>query len=81
MPSSKMKRAIDKRDIQVHSGVLQLDDYKWSLKNWDGELLATQDFMVSSQGEAAKKQSIAMGRYTLVRSIVMFGDVPVYVQT
>ena len=78
MPSSKVMRAKDKRDIQVHAGALLLDKYKWSLKNWDGELLATQHFMISSQGGAAKIHSKALGRYTLVRNIVMFDDVPVY---
>ena len=52
MPSSKVRRAKDKRDIQVHSGALQLADYKWSLKNWNGQLLATQFHMISSQGES-----------------------------
>ena len=70
MPSNKVKRAKEKRDIQVHSGALKLADYKWSLKTWDGDLLATQHFMISSQEEAAKLHSISMGRYTLVRNIV-----------
>ena len=51
IPSSKVVRANDTRDIQVHKGPLQLSNYKWSLKNWDGQLLATQFFMVSSDGE------------------------------
>ena len=78
MPSSKVRRAKEKRDIQVHSGALQLADYKWSLKNWDGQLLATQHFMISSQGGAGKQQTEAMGRYTLMRTIVLSKCSPVY---
>ena len=78
LPSSKVIRAKDKRDIQVHSGALNLSDYKWSLKNWEGELLATEHFMISSQGEAAIIQHQAMGRYTLARNIVMYDGIPVY---
>ena len=78
MPGCKVKRAKDKRDIQVHAGALYLADYKWSLKNWAGELIATQHFKISSEGDAAKKQSICMGRYTLVKNIVMQDDSPVY---
>jgi len=78
MPSDKVKRAKEKRDIQVHLGALTLADYKWSLKNWDGNLLATQHFMVSSQGEAARHQPLSMGRYTLAKNIVTCGDSPVY---
>ena len=72
-------RAKEKRDIQVYNGGdLFLSHYRWSLKNWKGELLATEHFMVSSQGEAAKKHSIAIGRYTLSRTIVMHDDSSVY---
>ena len=78
MPGSKVKRAKDKRDIQVHAGALHLADYKWSLKNWEGELIATQHFKISSEGDAAKNQNICMGRYTLVKNIVMHDDSPVY---
>jgi hypothetical protein len=48
------------------------------LKTWDGDLLATQHFMVSSRGEAVKHQFSSMGRYTLARNIVMYDDCPVY---
>ena len=78
MPSSKVKRAREKRDIQVHPGELVLANYKWSLKNWDGELLATQHFMVRSEGRAAYLQSARMGRYTLVGNILCNGKYPVY---
>ena len=80
MPSSEVSRVKDKRDIQIFPGSLQLADYKWSLRNWDGELLATQHFMVSSQGRAVKVHSYVMGRYTLVKNMVMFGGIPVYKQ-
>ena len=78
MPSSKVRRAKDKRDIQVHSGALQLADYKWSLKNWDGQLLATQFYMISSQGGAGKYHPRKMGRYTLMKTIVLSEYSPVY---
>ena len=78
MPSSKVKRAKERRDIQVHDGELTLANYKWSLKNWDGDLLATQHFMVSSEGEAAKEYEKKMGRYTLCTNIVMQDNTPVY---
>ena len=55
MPSSKVRRAKDKRDIQVYTGNLILSEYKWSMKNWSGELLATQHFMIRSEGQAAVK--------------------------
>ena len=80
MPSIKVKRAQEKRDIQVYTGALQLSDYKWSLKNWDGELLATEHFMISSQGLAVHDQTDLMGRYTLARNIVMYDYSPVYKQ-
>merc|ERR1719186_84513 len=78
MPSSKVKRAKEKRDIQVCAGELCLDEYKWSLKNWEGELLATQYFMISSEGEASKIRYTSMGRYTLCKNIVMYDGHPVY---
>ena len=46
MPSTMVRRARERRDIQVHDGVLVLANYKWSLKNWEGDLLATQHYMV-----------------------------------
>ena len=58
MLSSKVTRAKDRRDIQVHTGHILLTDYKWSLKNWKGELLATQHFMVSSEGKAAEEHPV-----------------------
>jgi len=67
----KVSMANDKRDIQVHNGPLKLFDYKWNLKNWDGQLLVTQYFMVTSNGRAREKCVGCMGRYTLVRNIVM----------
>ena len=70
IPSSKVVRANDTRDIQVHKGPLPLCDYKWSLKNWDGDLLATQYFMVSSEGRAKEHQGGCMGRYTIVRDVL-----------
>ena len=78
MPSSKVKRAKDKRNIQVHTGELHLADYKWTLKSWEGEFLATQHFRVSSEGGASRAQGKCMGKYTLVRTIVMYQGIPVY---
>merc|ERR1712179_257643 len=71
IPSSKVARAKDTRNIHGYKGSLQLNDYKWNLKNWGGELLATQYFMVSSEGGAKEHQDGAMGRYTLAGDIVM----------
>ena len=71
IPSSRVVRANDTRDIQIHKGPLQLKDYKGNLKNWDGQLLATRFFMVSSEGNAKEYQCCYMGRYILVRDIVM----------
>merc|ERR1712179_645918 len=71
MPSSNVVRAKDTRDIQIHKGPLLLCDYKWNLKNWDGKLLATQFFMVSSEGKAKEHQGRCLGRYTIIRNIVM----------
>ena len=59
-------------------GELILSNYNWNLKSWDGKLLATQNYMVSSQGEAARQHSYAMGRYTLCQNFVTPGDMPVY---
>ena len=59
-------------------GELKLADYNWSLKTWEGKLLATQHFMVSSQGEAANKHRYSMGRYTLCPNFVTPGCIPVY---
>ena len=70
IPSSKVVRANDTRDIQVYKGPLKLSDYKWSLKNWDGQLLATQFFMVSSEGRAKEHQNSCMGRYSIVGDMV-----------
>ena len=56
-------------------GELLLVDYNWSLKSWDGDLLATQHYMVRSQGGAARER-----RYTLCQSIIMPGGTPVYKQ-
>ena len=80
IPSSKVTRAKEKRDIQVHTGELSLAEYKWSLKNWEGELLATQYFMVSSEGEATKRHGLKLGRYTLCQHIVTHDYHPVYKQ-
>ena len=63
--------ANDKRDIHVYKGPLILIDYKWNLKNWDGDLLVTQYFMVTSDGKAKKSVGHCMGRYTLIKDIVM----------
>ena len=78
IPSSKVKRAKDRRDIQVHAGELILSQYKWSLKSSDGELLATPHFMISSEGQAKNSQSDSMGRYTLCDYIVTQLIIPVY---
>jgi len=78
LPSNKVKRAKDGRDIQVYEGVLVLANYKWNLKGWDGKLLATQHFMVRSEGEAARCQSSVMGRYTICGNMVTNDDHPVY---
>ena len=71
MPHDKVIMANDKRDIQVHKGPLKLINYKWNLKNWDGDLLITQYFMVTSDGRAKESVGHCMGRYTLVRDTVM----------
>ena len=71
MPYDMVILADDKRDIQVHIGALKLIKYKWNLKNWDGDLLVTQYFMVTSNGRAWDEQGHCMGRYSLVRNIVM----------
>ena len=64
IPSYKVRRAIDQRDIQIYTGdVLMLADYSWSLRSWEGDLMATQFFKVSSQGRAARENWDRMGRY------------------
>ena len=71
MPHSKVSVADEKRDIYVHVGPLQLIHEKWNLKTWNGDLLATQYFMVTSEGKARDEHNSSMGRYSLVRDIVM----------
>merc|ERR1712179_642255 len=71
MPLDKVSMADDKRDIQVHKGPVQLINYKWSLKNWNGDILVTQYYMVLSEGKAREVQSKSMGRYTLLRDNVI----------
>ena len=62
IPSKMVRRAKTMRNIQVYTGgELRLADYKWSLKSWKGELLATQYYMVSSEGGAARVHSRKMG--------------------
>ena len=83
LPSSAIIRAKEKRNIQVYKGTLKLSDYKWNLKSFEtGDLLATQYFMISSEGEAMKEYSDIMGRYTLSQKIVMncppLDNFPVY---
>ena len=62
MPSDNIRRAKVRRDIHVFNGELVLSDYKWSLKTWSGDLLATQHYMVRSHGKAAVVQGPTMGR-------------------
>jgi hypothetical protein len=50
----------EKRDIQVHTGALQLAQYKWSLNNWKGGLIVTQHFMVGSQHTTFKNNHAMM---------------------
>jgi len=78
LPSHEVKRAKDERDIQIYVGPLFLRNYKWNLKRWDGELLATQHFMIRSEGEAAEDHDYLMGRYTLYEYIVSQDGLPVY---
>ena len=78
LPSTAVRRAKERRDIQVFPGELPLSEYNWSLKKWSGELLATEHFMIRSEGEAAKKQPFCLGRYTLCRYIIMQDGTPVY---
>ena len=83
LPSSEIIRAKEKRNIQVYEGTLNISDYKWNLKRFDtGDLLATQFFMISSEGGAMEEHSEMMGRYTLSQNIVMncppLDNVPVY---
>ena len=69
MPYDKVIMANDRRDIQVHKKPLNLSDYKWNLKNWDGDLLVAQNFMITSDGKARDKLGRCMGRYSLVSNI------------
>ena len=78
IPTSRVRRARDMRDIEVYPGELILSKYKWSLKSWRGDLLATQFFMISSEGEAARYHSATMGRYTLCNYVVTQDNIPVY---
>jgi len=71
IPHDKVSMANDMRDIQVYKKPLKLNDFKWNLKTWDGDLLVTQYFMVTSKGKAREENGHCMGRYTLVRNIVM----------
>ena len=50
---------------------LDLADYNWSLKSWEGELLATQYIMASSQGKAARKYGSGVGRYIGLSLLVL----------
>ena len=64
---------------QIYTGGdLKLADYSWSLKSWEGDLLATQYYMITSRGQAATKQRPTMGRYTICQNIVTPGRTPVY---
>jgi len=78
LPSVKLRRAKERRDIQIFSGNLVLSRYKWSLKTFDGGLVATQHYMVSSQGQAAVAWSRTMGQYTLCQNVVSQDDTPAY---
>jgi len=82
--SSRVRRANDKRDIQVYPGSLQLSDYKWSLRRTeDSEMLATEYMMIScGSGGAREEHSSALGRYRLLRSHLTRGQErsPVYEQ-
>ena len=49
MPPCKVSVADEKRDLYVLRGPLQLIDEKWNLKTWNGDLLATQYFMVTEE--------------------------------
>ena len=48
---------------------LDLADYNWSLKSWEGELLANQYIMASSQGKAARKYGSGVGRYIICQGL------------
>ena len=78
IPVEKATRAKGKSDIHIYAGNLLLSEYKWSLRNWEEELLATEHFIVRSEGEAAKERPDCMGRYTLCRQFVMPDGTPVY---
>jgi len=82
MPSTKAVWANVERDILVHEGVLKLRDYKWILKDWDGNFMATQYYRISSSGRAKERRGYCMGRYTLYQYAVLsyagLDQVPVY---
>ena len=48
---------------------LDLADYNWSLKSWEGELLATQYLMANSLGKAARKYGSGVGRYIICQGL------------
>ena len=75
IPLNKVTMANETRDIQVYKGPLELSLYRWNLKTWEGELLSTQYFMITSDGKAKEKHPNVMGRYTLVRDTVVMWDV------
>ena len=77
IPSSKVRRAIDRCDIHIYAGHLILESYKWSLRTFEGDLLATQYYKITSEGKAAKQQGIGMGRYKLCQKIIL-EDTAVY---
>ena len=77
IPSSKVRRAIDRCDIYSYAGHLILESYKWSLRTFEGDLLATQYYKITSEGKAAKQQGICMGRYKLCQKIIL-EDTAVY---
>jgi len=78
LPSVNLRRAKKRRDIQIYSGNLVLSRYKWSLKTFDGELVATQHYTVSSQGQAAVINGTCMGQNTLCQNVVSQDETPVY---
>ena len=54
IPSSKVRRAIDRCDIYSYAGHLILESYKWGLRTFEGDLLATQYYKITSEGKAAR---------------------------
>ena len=82
MPSNMAIRVKDKKDILVYKGDLKLVDYKWNLKRFDGELLATQYFRVTSSERGGEMRRDCMGRYSLDSHAVTWhhdsNHVPVY---